>query len=265
MLCFDRASGTRQAAQLGFYVLMTFPALLLLAVWALSALFNSAEVRADLIQEIINALPLDAVKGSKEVTDLLKGLTQGAGSLGFITILILLYSGSSAIGALRHAVQTASEDGSEGPSFPRNKGLDILTTAVTLPVILLVVGLALSRDLSAVVKASSLLETISGILGGGVTVLVVGVLLLTWLYWILNPGPRTWKSAFAGATVATGLCWLIWIALRTWFSISGGGSAVYGALAGFLGVLLFLNLACIAIVIGAHLAAQFRARRTILG
>jgi uncharacterized BrkB/YihY/UPF0761 family membrane protein len=57
------------------------------------------------------------------------------------------------------------------------------------------------------------------------------------------------------------LIWLIYTALQVWFGITGGNSAVYGALAGFLGLLLFLNLASMAVVLGAHVAAVWRVHR----
>lgn len=244
---------------------MTFPALLLISVWILSNLFDSPEVRSDLIHEIIGALPLDAVEGRQEIESLLDGLTKGAGSLGMVTIALLIYSGSGAIGAVRHSVETTQPPEVPRPSYPKNKGFDMLVTAVTMPVILLVIGLSLSRDISSVVEGSAVLEAISGIAGGGPAILVAGALLLSWLYWVQNPGPRTWSSAAVGALAATGLCWLIWLGLRVWFGVTGGGSAVYGVLAGFLGLMLFLHLACIAVVLGAHLAASFHSHRHRLG
>ena len=112
---------------------MTFPALLLLAVWVLSNIFDSPNVRNDLIQEIIDNLPIEQVQGRREIEDLLDQLTRGAGGLGILTAVVLIYSSSAAIGALRHAVETANEKGLSGPAFPKYKGLDILILLVTLP------------------------------------------------------------------------------------------------------------------------------------
>ena len=126
---FDREAGTRQAAQLSFYLLLTFPALLLLAVWIISNVFDSPGVREDLIRETINNLPLEEESGRREVSEFLDGLTSGAGSLGLISAVILLYSSSSTVSAMRHAVATANEAGRSGPSFPKNKGIDIVITS----------------------------------------------------------------------------------------------------------------------------------------
>jgi len=241
---------------------MSFPALVLLAVWILSNVFDSPDIREDLIEEIIRNLPLEQVQGRKELEDLLNQLTKGAGGLGVATAVVLLYSVSSAIGALRHAVETANEEGRRGPSFPRNKGEDILITMVTLPAALAFVSLVLSRDLASVVDDSAALTWIADHLGGPAGIFGAGVVFYTWIFWILNPGRTTWSSAAVGAAVTSVLIWLIWGGLRIWFDVSGGGSAIYGVLAGFLGLLLFLNLASVAVVIGAHVAAIWRVHRS---
>lgn len=255
---FDRSAGGRQAAQLSFYVLMTFPALLLLAVWILSNIFDSPGVRNDLIDEIIDNLPLDQVQGRKEIEDLLNQLTEGAGGLGVVTAAVLLYSSSAAIGALRHAVETANEKKRQGPPFPKNKGLDILILLVTLPAALIFTSLALSRDLASVVGDSDVLSWIAGNLGGPAGLFTAGLLFYTWIFWVLNPGRTSWTSALVGAAFTSVVIWVVWVGLRIWFDISGGGSAVYGVLAGFLGLLLFLNLASMAVVLGAHVSAVWR-------
>jgi YihY family inner membrane protein len=262
---FDRAAGTRQAAQLSFFVLMSFPALMLLVVWVLSNVFDSPDVREDLIGEIIRNLPLEQVRGRRELEDLLNQLTRGAGGLGIATAFVLLYSVSSAIGALRHAVETANEEGRRGPAFPKSKVEDILITLVTLPAALVFVSLALSRDLASVVNDSDVLAWIADNLGGPVGIFAAGVIFYTWIFWVLNPGRTTWSSAAVGAAVTSVLIWLIWGGLRIWFGLSGGGSAIYGVLAGFVGLLVFLNLASIGVVIGAHVAAIWRVHRNPQG
>ena len=161
---------------------------------------------------------------------------------------------------MRHAVVTANEEGTGGPSFPRNKGLDILITLVTLPVTLLLVALSISRPLASAVDGSPLLSDLASIFGGPLAISLVGLGLLAWLFWVLNPGRSDWISAAVGAITATLLVMLVSLGLRGWFELSGGGSAVYGFLAAFIGVLLFLNLASMAIVFGAHVASAVRSK-----
>lgn len=261
MLSFDREHGTRLAAQLGFYTLMAFPALFLIAVWILGVVFDSTQIRADLIDAVMQALPLDAVEGRKEISTLLNGLSQGAGGLGLFSVLVLLYSGSGAVGAVRQAVETSQGPDGSSRRFPQSKLFDILVTAVTMPVLLVIVGLGLSRDISRLVEKEPLLDLLSRLSSGGIALLVVSILLFSWLFWIQNPGDRTRTSALLGGVAVSVAGSLIWLGLKVWFGFTGGGAAVYGVLAGFIGTLLFLHLACIAVVLGAHLAAAFRRYR----
>jgi uncharacterized BrkB/YihY/UPF0761 family membrane protein len=161
---------------------------------------------------------------------------------------------------MRHAVQTANEKGRSGPSFPKNKGIDIVITSVTLPVTLLLVALSISRPLARAVDDSPVLTGLAQVFGGPVAIAVLGFMLLTWMFWVLNPGRSDWVSVVVGGLAATGLVTLVSFGLRWWFEVSGGGSAVYGFLAAFIGVLLFLNLASMAIVYGAHIAASVRSK-----
>lgn len=237
---------------------MAFPALLLLAVWVLGNIYDSPDVRQDIVNWVVDAFPLDQVEGRQQILDLLNGLTTGAGGIGVITTVVLFYSSSSAISALRHAVETANEMEANGPAFPKNKGLDILILVVTLPALLLVIGLAISRPLADAFDQSSFLDTVAGTFGGPFSIGAFGVLLLTWLFWALNPGKTPLKSTLLGAVVAVFLIWLILTAIRIWFDFSGGGSNVYGVIASFLGILICLNFFSMAIVFGSHMAATVR-------
>lgn len=231
-------------------------------MWILGKVFGSPQVRTDLVDAVMGALPLDAVEGRREIASLLKGLTSGAGGLGIFSVLVLFFSGSSAVGAVRQAVETSQSPGARGRRFPKSKLFDIAVTVVTMPFLLIVVGVAISKDISSLVSREPVLDLLARLSGGGLAIIVVGMLILAWLYWVQNPGERTWASAFVGGICSAALCSVVWLALKVWFGITGGGSAVYGVLAGFIGLLLFLHLACIVIVFGAHLAASFRRYRS---
>lgn len=237
---------------------MTFPALLLLAVWVLSNVFDTPGARNDLIEFIIDNLPVEEAEGRQEITTFLNDLTKGAGSLGILTIGFLLYSGSAAMGALRHAVQTANENSADGPSFPKNKGLDILITAATLPFALIFIALIVSRPINSAIDDETFFSGVAATFGGPVGIGLFGLAFFTWTFWVLNPGRTPWSSTLIGAAVASVLVGGVSYGLRLWIDITGGGSAVYGVLTGFIGLLIFLNLASMGIVYGAHIAATFR-------
>jgi uncharacterized BrkB/YihY/UPF0761 family membrane protein len=75
-----------------------------LLVWGFSTLLDDPSVRESIVDAIVSALPLSSPDDRAEVEALLDEVAAGAGSLGWLGALSLLYSASGAIGALRHAV-----------------------------------------------------------------------------------------------------------------------------------------------------------------
>lgn len=246
---------------MGFFTLMAFPALFMIAVWILGVVFDSNDVKTGLTDVVMDALPLDAVTGRREISDLLDGLSRGAGGLGFASVLILLYSGSGALGAVRQAVETSQGGEVKGRRFPASKLFDVLITAVTMPVLLVLLGLVISSDLAKLFESEDSFKLLSQLSGGGIVAPIACLLLFSWLYWVQNPADRSLTSSLVGGATTTTLIALVWLGLKLWFGFSGGGAAIYGALAAFIGVLLFVHLACLAVVFGAHLAASFRSYR----
>ena len=51
-------AGTRDAAQVAYFLVMSFPATLLLLVWFFSALLGDDGVRQSIVDAIVEALPL---------------------------------------------------------------------------------------------------------------------------------------------------------------------------------------------------------------
>ena len=102
---------------------MSFPATLLLLVWAFSTLLGDDSVRQSIVDAIVQALPLAGTADQRQVERLLDDVAAGAGGLGWIGALALLYSASGAIGALRHAVNQAWGERDTRPYAPA-KALD---------------------------------------------------------------------------------------------------------------------------------------------
>ena len=146
-----RTAGTRDAAQVAFFVLLSFPAMLLLVIWGVSsALDNPAGLRNDIVDAIVDAIPLSDENGRREVEGLLDDVAAGAGGLGFAVLIALIYSASGAIGALRHAVNEAFETRDDRP-WAQGKLLDIGLVLLAAP---LAVG-ALALKLSNVVPGGA--------------------------------------------------------------------------------------------------------------
>ncbi|HEX6010738.1 MAG TPA: YihY/virulence factor BrkB family protein [Geminicoccaceae bacterium] len=249
------AAGSRDAAQVAYYLVMSFPATLLLLVWCFSALLGDDSVRQAIVDSIVDALPLGNPEDQRQVERLLDDVAAGAGSLGWISLLALLYSASGAIGALRYAINEAWGERDTRP-FVLGKALDAGLTLVVGPVLIVGLGLTLSGALAESIGDRPWLAAVAQF---AVTKLVPIVLLLAVLVGLfrLLPVERAgFRAAWLGGLAALAGIVLVQTGVEAYFSAFGDTSAVYGTLGVLLAVVFSAFLDALAIVYGAHVAAQ---------
>jgi membrane protein len=248
-------AATREAAQVAFFILITFPAALLLALWGASTALDDPGVREEIIDGIIEALPLTPGEGRNQVENLLDGVAEGAGTLGFFGALALIWSASGAIGALRHSISTAWPSGEPLPYF-QGKALDVGVTVLVVPAMLASLGLNLVDPLAGAFGDEPLLEGIVSLLFTEAlpAIAVFGVFLV--LFRVLPPAEASWRAAWPGALVAWVGAILVRYGTELYFgSIGGGSTAIYGAIAALLAVSIAVYLLAIVSVVGANVSA----------
>lgn len=251
----ESTAGTREAAQVAFFTLLTFPAALLLAVWAASTILDDIGIRNDIVDGIVEALPLSESEGRSEVERLLDGVAEGAGTLGLLGAVVLILSASSAVGALRHSTNAAWPAGEPLPYFP-GKVFDVGLTLVVLPVALGALALNLIDVVPDTLGDDPLLE---GLVSVALTQIVpaiasFGVFLV--LYRVLPAAGASWRAAWLGALVAFLGVALVRVGTELYFRTIGDAAAIYGAIAGLLAVSISVYLLAIVAVLGANVAAQ---------
>ncbi len=249
-----QTAATREAAQVAFFILITFPAALLLVVWAASAALDDVTVRTEIIDGIIDAMPLSDEEGRKSVEGLLDGVAQGAGTLGLLGALALVWSASGAIGALRHSIGAAWPSGQPLPYF-QGKALDVGLTLLVGPALLASLGLNL---VDAVPHALGNDPVLEGLASFAVTVVVpalalFGVFLV--LFRLLPPAETSWRAAWPGALVAFAGAIAVRYGTELYFATIGDTAAIYGAIAALLAVSISVYLLAIVAVVGANVAA----------
>ena len=246
-------AGTRDAAQLAFYVLMSAPAALLVVVSALSTVLDDPSVKDEVVNAIVDALPLNEETGESEVEGLLDGIADGAGAIGFISIFALLYSASGAVSALRAAVNKAW--GVDDRPLVPAKGLDIAITLAVLPLAFCGLGLYVLQDVSDAFGDQPLLEGLVATLVSGVAPAILIFAVLCGIYRVLPARRRSLRAAWPGAIVGLVGLGLVSLGARIYFELVGGTSAIYGAIGALLAVSFCIYLGSIAVILGGHVAA----------
>jgi membrane protein len=248
-------AGTRDAAQVAYFLVMSFPAILLLLVWGFSTVLDDPSVRQKIVNGIVDVLPVASPSDRKTVQALLDEIAAGAGGLGWVSIVGLLYAASGAIGALRYAVNDAWGERDTRP-FVKGKALDAGVTLVAGPVLIIALGLILSGTLAGKIGDHPWLAAVAQVAVTRVLPLVLLYALLAWLFHLL-PSPRApWGPAAAGALVGLVGILAVQLGYGAYLALVGDSNAVYGTLGILLGLVFSAYLVGVALIFAAHVSAQ---------
>ena len=251
-----RTAGTRDAAQLAFFVLLSFPAMLLLVIWGVSsALDNPAGLRNDIVEAVVDAIPLSDEAGRAEVEELLDDVAAGAGGLGLTALVALVYAASGAIGALRHAVNEAFETRDDRP-WAQGKLLDVGLVLIVAPVALGALALKLSNAVPKALDDEPVAGGLTAFLLTELAPLAIAFGLLVGLFRVLPSAEVRVRDAWPGALVALLGLRLAQTLAEAFLALFGNTGTVYGAIGGLLAAGFGVYLACVVVVAGAHVSAQ---------
>ena len=249
------SAGTRDAAQVAYYLVMSFPALLLLLVWGFSTVLQDDSVREEIVDAIMHGLPIADPSDRNQVEQLLDDVAAGAGGLGWLGAVALLYSASGAIGATRHAVNGAWGDRDTRP-FAQGKALDAGLTLVVGPVLIIALGLTLSGELSSSIGDRPWLAAVAQFAVTRLLPLALLLAVLAGLFRVLPESKKaSWRTAGAGALVSLLAILAIELGTAAYFSVVGDSNAVYGTMGVLLAVVFAAYLIALAVILGAHVSA----------
>lgn len=249
------SAGTRDAAQVAYYLVMSAPALLLLLVWAFSTVLDDESVREPIVDAIVHGLPLADPAERRQVEELLDDVAAGAGSLGWLGLVALLYSASGAIGAIRHAVNDAWGQRDMRP-FAQAKALDVGLTLVVGPVAIAALGLTLSGELSSAIGDHPWLAAVAQFSVTRLLPLVLLFALLAGLFRVLpESGTASLRTAWPGALAAVVGILAVETGTELYFDVFGNANAIYGTMGLLLALVFAAYLIAVVVIFGAHVSA----------
>jgi membrane protein len=250
-----KKAGTRDAAQVAFYVLLSLPPILLLLVWGFSTALDDERVREEIVSTMVEALPLSDEQGREEIEQLLDGVARGAGSQGWVGAIALLYSASGAIAALRHAVNQAWR-ADEGLPYFQGKALDVGVVLIVAPVIIVALTLNLANTVPNALDDTPLFAGLAAVLISDVIPLVIAFALLVGLYRVLPVERASFRAALWGALVGVIGIVVVHLGAEAYLATFGDAGAVYGTLGALLAAMFGVYIQAIVVVVGAHVAAE---------
>jgi membrane protein len=259
---------THHAAALTYYALMSLFPVVLLGL-SLLGLLGEYPGTYDAIYGYLKKVAPHAVLAPLDSS--LRTALQSKGTA--VTALVLsvvaaLYGSTGVLEAARRALNVAFEIKGSGRSFLRRKTVDVLSTLalmalVLAALILMFVGGRFARDIFGFLGLGSTAAHVWAI-ARWFGAVVVAVVIFSYIYYVTpDVKPRGFRWITPGAVVGVAIWLLASLALSTYITTFPRVSAVYGAFAGAIVLVLWLWVSNVALLIGAELDAEIERQKEL--
>ncbi|HEX2911762.1 MAG TPA: YhjD/YihY/BrkB family envelope integrity protein [Chloroflexia bacterium] len=251
------------AAAIVYYTLQSLVPLLLGFIAVVSLVLQGSSNRKDFIDGINNGIPSD-ISNTINLSQTLDGLAKGAGAIGIVSVLLLLWTGSGIFAQFMMAINKAFGIPKDKRNFMVKLGLRLLM----LPVLglLFILSFAISAGLRIILGIDIQIFGVSPAnfsfllnLLAIVTPFLIQAGAFAVLY-RLSPNRKglRWKPLLVGALVASFLVEILKVFFSFYINVLGAASnatKTYGALGGIIVFLLFIYLFAAIVLFGAEIAS----------
>jgi len=253
---FGREGGARGAAGMAYYTLFSFFPLLIVLVTIVSYFVDSSEASSRVAQLVTGVIPVS--QNFVEIN--IERILIVRNSVGLLSLLFFLWSGSNAFSMMVHHITSAWPEGERRPFF--QKRLFGLAMVVFLIVVLFILMLS-STVLNALVKYK---DTIPGVellfnswlwnFGAKALYWAVPFLFFYSLYRIIPRGKVPVKAASFSALGIT-IVWRVASMGFQWYLASGFSryEVIFGSLSAVVAILLWIYISSLILFFGAHICA----------
>jgi len=258
----------QKAAAISYYVLLSLFPLVIFTVSILGILFPSSEVRASVIDTILDNIPLGTERTSNDVTEALRGVSgQQTDAVGIVAMLGLMWAASAMFSSMRSAFNDIFAI-QEEPSAVVRKLLDLGIVLSITP--FFIASFAITASLKYASTTDVDIPVIGELARGSSwlwpPIRIMVPFFLTYVailavYWLVPAGKLPLRDIVPSAFVAAILFELIKSAF-SWYLVHFSNYAlVFGPLSTIVGFLVWVYLSAQAMLYGAEVAAALPAAR----
>jgi membrane protein len=254
---FVEDRGHRDAAQIGFFAMLSAIPLALLLVGAFGLPFNEDEVRNRVVATVFDSIPLATEKDRDRLESTTRDALEGAGRLGPLSIVLLVVASSGVMSALRHAINQAW-DIEARPPLLRRKALDVLLVLGATVVLLLSLSVTATRRAERFFnrEGGDVLGALFDALGDVLPYVFTGMVVLFLYRWLPMQRPSV-RDVWPGALVAALGLAVVKALLELYFERLANFGALYGSLGALMALLLFVYAGSLVLVFGAEFASEW--------
>ncbi len=252
------------SAGIAYYTLFALFPLTILSVASFGLVVGAGTARTELIDFLLDNVPLQPDSGRRELEQILRNVTADAQAFGIVGIAGLVFSASGLMGSVRYALSRAFDVDEQRPLL-LGKLVDVL--------LVLAVGIVAGASLALTLverlttSASSALADALGptlafvpqaVLGLGQFVpLLLATAVFAFLYRFVPARDIRWRDALPGALIAA----LAYEAVKTGFAFYlrnvASYGAVYGSIATVIALAFFVFLSANVFLAGAEITAAW--------
>lgn len=265
---FSRDTGTAMAAAISYYVLFSLFPLLIFAVGVLGIVIQDEGIKQDLIETVLDLIPLDEEGDEQFVGNIERIELVGSGAFGLIGFLGMAWSGSNMFAIIRRTLNIAFDVRVRRP-FARQKLIDFAMIGI-LGVLFLASLLATGtlRATRAIAADVPVLGPASEALGFGWSIasfvipVLVSLSAFFIMYWLLPAKSVRPRYALIGALIAAVLFEVGKVGFSIYLENFGNYNAIYGSI-GTVVIFLFwvfisANILIFCAEMTSEMAAVFR-------
>ena len=261
---FSDDNCTQMAAAISYYVLFSLFPLLIFSMGILGVVLQNSDLQDDVIDAILDYVPLDDEQGRNDVTDAVRGIAgTSSGALGLLGLVGMAWSGSNMFGVIRRSLNVAYDVSVRRPVV-RQKLVDLGMVLAFAPFFLMslaaTAGLRIARHLS---EDTPVLSELNSALGPGwdlaslLLPVVISFGTFTVLYWIVPATKTGVRDVWPGALVAALLFEGAKLGFSTYLENFSNYDAVFGSLGAVVAFLFWIFLGSNILLLGAEVASEY--------
>ncbi len=257
---FGQDEMAQRSAALAYYALFSMFPLLLLTISVLGFMLEAGVPMAiDAQTTVLDAAEQTVPQAKELIEQIIVTTRRTRGGTGLVGLIVLAWSASNIFTHTRLALNAIWDTGlPQGIGGVLELRLKALGMAIGTGLLLLI--FTLSDTILELLTSYATRLPLSGtlwLLGRPLLLSVMTVILFVLLYRFLPRAPLSWADVWPGAIVAT-IGWEVLKRGFLWYATSvADWSAVYGPIAGVIGLLLWLYLAAQVLLFGAEFAAAY--------
>jgi membrane protein len=258
----------QRAAAISFYALFSVFPLAILSVAVLGIVANDTDVRRQVVDFLLDNLPLTADQGRRQLERLLLQVTRDVAGFSVLGVLTLLFAASGVMGAIRHGLNAAFNAEEDRPPV-QAKLFDLAMVLAFGVLVTLSFALTLADEIRASIsdRADDLIRGSGGVItrvlidAGRIVPLAIAIILFALMFRVVPAKRQRLRDTWPGVLVAAIGYEVAKLGFTVYLTHFADYGEAYASLGSVIAFLVFVFVASNVALLGAEMASEWRCVR----